>query len=255
MYTLSEQQIDLILNDIKSRGVEMEDLQLNLLDHICCIIECELELDGNFENFYQEIIPRFFKKELKEIEEETIFLLTFKNYYAMKKSMIRTGVISVIALIAGSFFKIMHWPGASILLVLGIGGISLIFLPLMFLLKTKDSNSKRDKLIVAISSVIGILLCLATLFSVMHWPGARNGFFWLTAISISTFILIPVYFFTGIRNPDTKVNTIVTSIVLIGATGLLFTMINLRPAKQQIQIKMYSYIQSEELLQRMQRKL
>ena len=43
MYALSDQQIDFILNDIKIRGVETEDLQLNLLDHICCIIECELE--------------------------------------------------------------------------------------------------------------------------------------------------------------------------------------------------------------------
>nr|MBA3971701.1 hypothetical protein [Bacteroidota bacterium] len=119
MYTLSEKQIDFILNDIKIRGVEMEDLQLNLLDHICCLIECELEPDGDFENFYQTIIQRFFEKELKEIEEETILLLTFKNYYAMKKAMIRTGFVSAIATIFGSIFKLMHWPGAGPLLVLG----------------------------------------------------------------------------------------------------------------------------------------
>jgi hypothetical protein len=47
MYTLSEQQIDFILNDIKSRGVVMEDLQLNLLDHVCCIVENELDLDDD----------------------------------------------------------------------------------------------------------------------------------------------------------------------------------------------------------------
>ncbi len=63
MYILSEQQIDFILNDIKIRGVEMEDLQLNLLDHICCIVEYELEPGGNFEHFYQKTIPRFFKKD------------------------------------------------------------------------------------------------------------------------------------------------------------------------------------------------
>jgi hypothetical protein len=85
----------------------------------------------------------------------------------------------------------------------------------------------------------------------MHWPNG-NGMLWLTAISISAFILIPVYFFTGIRNPDTKVNTIVTTVILIGATGLLFTMTNLRPAMKQTQIKMHSYIQSEDLLKKMQ---
>ena len=252
MYTLSEQQIDFILNDIKIRGVEMEDLQLNLLDHICCIIECEFEPDSDFENFYQTIIPKFFNKELKEIEEETILLLTFKNYYAMKKAMIRTGFVSAIATILGSFFKLMHWPGAGPLLVVGITSLALIFIPLMFILKTKDESSKRDKLILALGSLIGISLCFATLCAVMHWPTPTNGFFWLTAICISAFALIPVYFFTGIRNPDTRLNTIVTTIILIGATGLQFTMVNVRPAIKLTQIKMYGYIQSEELLKKMQ---
>ena len=252
MYTLSEKQIDFILNDIKIRGVEMEDLQLNLLDHICCIVECELEPNGDFEKFYQKTIPRFFKDELKEIEEETILLLTFKNYYAMKKAMIRTGIFSVVTTIFGSFFKLMHWPGAGPLIILGIGSLGLIFIPLMFILKTKDESSKRDKLILGLASLIGICLCFATLFSVMHWPTPTNGFFWFVAIFISAFALIPVYFFTGIRNPDTKLNTIVTTIILIGATGLQFTMINVRPALKLTQIKMYGYIQSEELLKKMQ---
>jgi hypothetical protein len=39
---------------------------------------------------------------------------------------------------------------------------------------------------------------------------------------------------------------------LIAATGLQFTMINLRPSWHQTEIKMYSYIQSEELLKKMQ---
>ena len=252
MYALSEQQIDFILNDIKIRGVEMEDLQLNLLDHMCCIIECELEPEGDFEDFYHKTIPKFFKKELKEIEEETILLLTFKNYYAMKTTMIRAGILSAFAIILGSIFKIMHWPGASVLLVLGIGSISVVFLPLMLILKTKDNSSKRDKLILAISAVLGFFLCWATLFAAMHWPG--KGIFWFIAISISAFVLIPTYFFTGIRNPETKLNTIVTTIILICATGLQFTLINIRPAQKQDQIKMYNFIQAEELLKKIQNK-
>jgi hypothetical protein len=76
MYTLTDEQIDFILTDIKQRGVEMEDLQLNLLDHICCIIEQDLSPGSDFESFYRKTIPRFFKKELREIEEETLYLLT-----------------------------------------------------------------------------------------------------------------------------------------------------------------------------------
>ncbi|HEY6162455.1 MAG TPA: hypothetical protein VI112_14600, partial [Bacteroidia bacterium] len=181
-------------------------------------------------------------------------LLTFKHYYAMKKTMIITGAISVITFVFGSIFKIMHWPGASILLVLGIGFTSVLFLPLLFILKTRDQSNAREKLIVGVGALIGILLCLATLFTVMHW-GAGNGVLWLTAIGLSVFVLIPVYFFTGIRNPESKANTIITSIVLFGASGLLFSMINLRPSLRTTELKMSAYVQSEDLLSRMQKKV
>jgi hypothetical protein len=228
MYSLSDKQIDFILNDISARGVETEDLQLNLLDHICCIVENELEENGDFEQFYSKTISRFYKKELKELEDETQLLLTFKHYYAMKKTMIISGVTSVTLFLAGSFFKIMHWPGASALLVLGIATLSLLFLPLLFMLKSKEVEKGRDKLIIAAAVLVGILYSLSTLFAVMHWPGRTP--LWILTTSVSMFVLIPLYFFRGIKNPETKINTIVTTILLIGGTGLLFTMINIRPS-------------------------
>ena len=135
MYCINDRQIDYILSDIRARGVEMEDLQYNLLDHICCLIEQNLEENGDFEGFYKKTIPKFYKHELWEIEEETITLLTFKNYYTMKKIMLLSGTISAALLSVGILFKFMHWPGASIMLVLGIGLASLLFLPLLFTLK------------------------------------------------------------------------------------------------------------------------
>src|ERR1700755_3378054 len=100
MYHLSDQQIDHILSDISARGVEMESLQQNLLDHVCCIIEQNLEENGDFESFYQKTIKTFYKDALWEIEEETISLLIFKNYYTMKKIMINCGIFSAITMTA-----------------------------------------------------------------------------------------------------------------------------------------------------------
>ena len=59
MYCITDEQIDYILNDIRRNGVETEDLQLNLLDHICCIIEQNLDEYDDFESFYQQIIKQF----------------------------------------------------------------------------------------------------------------------------------------------------------------------------------------------------
>ncbi|MGZ3904588.1 MAG: GldL-related protein, partial [Bacteroidia bacterium] len=158
MYTVSEQQIEYILNDIRRNGVEMEDLQLNLLDHICCIIEQNLKDGDDFEAFYQKTIQEFYKNNLWEIEEETITLLTFKHYYTMKKTMIISGTTAVVFLLAGAIFKIMHWPGANPLLLFGLVTLSFIFLPLLFILKKRDSNNSRDKVITGLGVMMGFLL-------------------------------------------------------------------------------------------------
>ena len=65
MYPLTDQQIDFISNDIQSRGIAMVSLQHDLLDHVCCVIERELEPGGDFEQCYLLVIKRFFNTELK----------------------------------------------------------------------------------------------------------------------------------------------------------------------------------------------
>lgn len=192
MYRISDQQIDYILNDIGARGVEMESLQQNLLDHICCVIENNLEANGDFESFYKKTIQTFYKDALWEIEEETILLLTFKNYYTMKKIIIISGTLSVAGFIAGSIFKILHWPGASVILLLSMLNISLIFLPLLFILKTREVSAMKDKLMIAIGTIFGILFSISSLFKIFHWPGAN--LMWLFALGILMFVFIPIYF-------------------------------------------------------------
>jgi hypothetical protein len=222
MYSLTDKQIDFILNDIRRRGVEMEDLQYNLLDHICCIIEQNLEADGNFEDFYNTTIPKFFKHELWEIEEETINLLIFKHYYAMKKVMITAGVFGGFATLFGAFFKIMHWPGANVLLIFGLTSISLLFLPLMFSLKIKEKKEKKDKVILGIGSFVTSLIAVAAMFKIMHWPGTTIMLY--TSLTTLIFLFLPVFFISGIKNPDTKTGTVVTSVLILAGTGLLLVL-------------------------------
>lgn len=227
MYRISEQQIDFILSDISARGVEMESLQQNLLDHICCIIEHELEENGDFESFYQKTVKTFYKDELWEIEEETLQLLTFKNYYTMKKIMIVSGTFSAAVMSLGIFFKFMHWPGASVLIILGIAVSSLVFLPLLFTLRAKEKQNIKDKITLAIATLSGTLISLSVLFKVMHWPGAN--LMGTIFVALMVLVYIPVYFFSGIKNPDSKVNTIVTTIIMIMGCGLFLTLVNSRP--------------------------
>lgn len=248
MYRISDQQIDYILSDIGARGVEMESLQQNLLDHVCCIIENNLEENGDFESFYKKTIHTFYKHELWEIEEETLLLLTYKNYYTMKKIMINSGIAAATFFIIGSFFKFMHWPGASILIMLGMIIGTLIFLPLIFLTKKSETAESRGKLVLGIGVINGILFCAYSLFKVMHWPYASN--LWFITLGLFSFVFIPLYFFNGIKNPDNKINTITTTIILIMLAGVFFLQTSLKSSTQLHIAKTNNYLQDEALIKK-----
>jgi hypothetical protein len=254
MYCLSDQQIDYILNDISARGVEMESLQQNLLDHVCCIIEQNLDEKGDFESFYQKTIKTFYKDALWEIEEETIFLLTFKNYYKMKKIMIFSGIFSAVTMSLGIFFKFMHWPGASMLLLCGIVISSLVFLPLLFTFKAREKKSIKEKVIVGLGTLSGILMSLSILFKIMHWPGALA--LGIVSVLVLLFVFLPIYFFTGIRQEDQKVNTITVSILVIMVSGLWLTLIRSPRSTRMIDVRdTNSFIISEQIVETEQKQV
>jgi len=229
MYQLSDEQIAFILNDIRRRGVVTEDLQYNLLDHICCIIEQNLEEQDGFGQCYETTIRQFYAKELAELEEETINLLTFKNYYVMKKMMFISGGLTSALFVVGAFFKVMWWPGAAALLFTAMVIFGFLFLPLLFILKLRESVTLRDKWIIGIGALLGLLYCASILFQIQHWPGKQV--LWLSTLALSFFVFIPLYFFTGIRRPETRVNTFVSTIILIAATALQFTATGLHTHK------------------------
>ncbi len=252
MYSLSDREIDYILNDIAARGIRREDLRLNLLDHVCIIIEQNLQENGHFEEFYASAITAFYKNELSEIEEETEFLLTHKNKFSMKKAMIISGTFSAAAFMTGCFSKILHTPMTDFLLFLGFVSFVFLFLPLMFIVRAKEAATPQDKLILASGSVAGLLyfFCMLLKFLGPNWPpflGQRWPdmehiwlAIWLTSLATALFVFIPTYFFKGMRRPETRMNTIATSILLIAFTGMQFTFTNLRPkapVKQQSSIQ------------------
>jgi hypothetical protein len=222
MVSVSAKQIDFILDNIAERGIESEDLQDNLLDHICCIVENEMNTEDDFYEFYERILPRFFTDELREIQEETDKLLTFKDYYAMKNTLVKSGLISAALTLLGVLFKIMHWPGASMMLVLGVAIFGLLFIPLMIVLKFKDEAKPIDKWVLSIGLFLGMTTSIGVLFKVMHWPFASI----LILSSLAAFILVfvPTYFITRVRRAELKFNTTVNSVLMMACGCLLFAL-------------------------------
>lgn len=225
MRNISDDELDFILNDIKANGVVIEDLQNNLLDHICCVIENEMPLNEDFYKFYKQILPRFFKKELKELQLETEKLLTFKNYYAMRNTLKITGIVSALFTILGASLKVLHYPGAGIFIQLGGILFSLVFLPLMIVLKFKDEEKKVDKFVLSLGFLIAMISFIGVLFKLMHWPWA--SVLMISGISAFVFAYVPLYYFTRVRREEIRFNTTINSVLMMACGGLIFAMFNL----------------------------
>ena len=229
MHKITDDQIDFIISDFAKRGVVLEDLRDNLLDHMCCIIENEMTESDNFYQFYDAVLPRFFNKKLSEIQIETENLIRFKNFYTMKKTMNITGIMTVILLLSGAILKTLHLPGAGITIVSGGSLFSLFFLPLLIAIKFRDDNSLKDKIVFSFGLLLGMILSAGFIFKLMHWPYANM--LMISGTVVFTFCYVPIYFITRIKRPELKFNTIVNSVLMFACGGILFAMLNLRNSK------------------------
>lgn len=128
---LTEQHIDYISDNLKFYGLTSKELHDDVLDHICSYIE-----SGEFENFnsaYKAAIKNFGGyKEMRAIERDTYLLIAFKKNMKREKTVSVFGLLSTSLICIGILFKFMHWPGASISLVLGFLFLITVFLPLYF---------------------------------------------------------------------------------------------------------------------------
>lgn len=228
MVELTEQNISEIELLVEARGVEMKELSYDLVDHVCCMIEEKMESGKSYTSALEESIASFGKKGIRQIQEETTFLLT-KNILAMRKTMHITGITAATLLLLGSIFKIQHWPGAALMYVLGAAALCFLFMPLFLTVRIKEKPGK----LVTISNIIGALggamLCFGILFKIMHWPFA-NVLMNLGGFSLML-IFLPIYIYNGYKTKQLKTRTIAPVIIAIAGFSLMFALVKLRNSK------------------------
>jgi hypothetical protein len=86
MYSITDKQIDFIHADLAAHGIRLDSLRAELLDHICVIIEENLEENGDFGQFYQKTIQSFYRQELREIEDQTLYLLSCRRHLVFSRN-------------------------------------------------------------------------------------------------------------------------------------------------------------------------
>ena len=138
----------------------------------------------------------------------------------MKNVTKTIGIVGGFALLFGGIFKMMHWPGASILLVFGM--IPVIMFIFMWLgASLKNVTNSKEKIALMVLGLLLFLMALSAVFRIQHWPGAK--IMMLTHYILLVVLLIPVFFiYLNSEVDDTKKNGRFGFFIFYLATSGLF---------------------------------
>lgn len=175
--------IDQITQDVLKQEIGFSHLFHDLVDHVCCDVENNMKQGMSFEEAYKAVKMKIGFRGLKNIQEETLYMVDNK-YRNMKKLMKISGIAGTTMLGFAAIFKIAHLPLAGSLLMLGALVLSFLFLPSALNVLWKETKNSK-KLILFISAFIaGVAFILGMLFKIQHWPwsGILISFGMLTGI-------------------------------------------------------------------------
>ena len=165
---LGNDHIQRIHEKITSVKLVNKTLAVDLLDHICCMIEDRVANGASIEEAEQLVLYEMGGGKLKAIDFETTLLT--QNKITMKKRTKIIGWVALGLLVAGFIFKSLHLLGAGVLWGLGVLTATFGFAFFLFLDRFSYEKSRALK----ISSVIGYLGAASVLLGfglkLLHWP-------------------------------------------------------------------------------------
>ena len=143
----------------------------------------------------------------------------------MKKIIYFIALITTFLIFSGSLFKIMHWPGAAVMIILGSFSFAFLFIPLIILKKFKEESFSKDQIIYSLGIILGTVLGLGFIFKIMHWPMATV--LMLSSIILFNFLYVPAYFISRYNREELRYSTIINSVMMFSFGSILFAIFEL----------------------------
>jgi hypothetical protein len=227
MFTLEKEQVKIISEDVNKARITLTHLAEDLIDHICCEVENEMAGGAAFTDAYNKVRSLFGLKELQKIQENTLYLID-KNYRIMKTTMKISGLVSLSLLAFATVFKIFHWPGAGVGMVLGFLILCGVFYPAIIYLNYKESGKKKNVFLHISAFLGGGAFMTGVLFKIMHWPGA--GLMLFGGLALFIMLYMPILLYVRNKNAltrrDKTVNTLVFFSLITFVTAITFKLMH-----------------------------
>lgn len=234
MKEITNDQLIYIEQQVEKNGVNLRGLKNELIDHICCIVETKMQQGSAFETAYQYAYASLNPDGLNQIQKETIYNTTPKSYFVMKKMIYFLAMIATMCIFTGILFKMLHLPGAGILIALSVLSLIILLLPMILISFYNREKEKNSLTILKYASIyLSIsLLILAVGTTILKFAGAP------IMIGLSVFIMVvgflPSYFISLYNKAKSSHNLAKYSIGYVGLSlfisGVLLKILHLQGA-------------------------
>jgi len=189
MKKLTAEQRMHVRNFLSGQGLTFSPLLEEMLDHVSSDIEERMRQGLSFDEACLQMQNDIPENHLQTIQIET--METINKRFSISRSL---SILALALMFAGITFKILHYPGASELLMFSFAAMAGSFLSGtvsgIYFHKEKKGAAR------VLSIVAGtILLLIGYTFKIMHWPGADQLVILGVSVSFISFLFNTLYIF------------------------------------------------------------
>jgi len=154
------------------------------------------------------------------------------NIIIMKQKIYIFGLFTALIVFTGAIFKVNHFPGAGILLTIGLMTLVLVFLPIALINHYKSEESSQNKLLYFVTWLTCFVIFTSMLFKLQHWPGA--GILLTVAIPFPYVVFLPVFLTVTSRNKNSNIYNTVFVLLLLALNSVFAALLALNVSKDRI---------------------
>ncbi|MCA1757040.1 MAG: hypothetical protein LC649_06245 [Bacteroidales bacterium] len=155
----------------------------------------------------------------------------------MKQKIYISGIIFLIITVTGTLFKMLHLPGAGILLTLGFAGLLLIFFPAALVNSYRGKGDKALKPLYIVTYLTLLVIFTGMLFKIMHWPGA--GKMLLAGLPFPFVVFLPVFLYVTGRIENFSIYNTVSILLLLTILSAFNALLALSVSRNSLDDSMY----------------
>jgi len=150
----------------------------------------------------------------------------------MRQKLYITVIVTTLVVIAGAIFKINHWPGAGILLILGLGTLVFFFLPLALRNHYKAEKNRQTLLLHIVTWFTCFIVFTSMLFKIQHWPLA--GILMTISLPFPYIVFLPVFLVTTSKNKNFSIYNTVFVLFLLAVSSVFSALLGLNVTRERI---------------------